>query len=57
MSPAIEPGVFMRIMALPAEARRDLLEIAGLLWLPPDGMSQLIDEALERRRREGPRPH
>lgn len=57
MSPSIEPGVFMRIMAMAPEARREMLEIAGLLRLPSDRMSQLVDEALDRHRRETRGPH
>lgn len=57
MSPSIEPGVFMRIMALSPEARREMLEIVGLLRLPSDRMSQLVDEALDRNRREMRGPH
>jgi len=52
MAPSIEPGVFMRIMALPQDKRRDLLEIAGLLRLPSDRLMQIIDEALTRGPRE-----
>lgn len=45
---AIDPDQFMRIMALPAELRRDVLEFVGATRLPSDRVSELLEEAVAR---------
>ena len=50
---AIDPDHFMRIMALPAELRRDVLEFVGATRLPPSRMSEVLDEAVARWREKG----
>jgi hypothetical protein len=45
---AIDPDQFMRVMALPPELRRDVLEFVGATRLPSDRVTEVLEAAVAR---------
>lgn len=55
---AIDPDQFVRIMALPTELRRDVLEFMGETRLPSCRVAEVLEEAVARwRERPVPNRH
>lgn len=57
ITPAIDPTVFLRLMALPPEPRRDLLELVGATPLPSERLRDLVEMAVQGLRTEAAPRH